>query len=104
MNNNGLTMTQFYNQKKDEITKSLKTDERSGLTSEEANRRLDEYGLNKLEAKKRKSLIRIFLEQFKSFMIIILLIAAAISGVVGILQGEGLFDTFIILFILVLNA
>ena len=44
------------------------------------------------------------LEQFKSFMIIILLIAALISAIVGITEGEGLLDTFIILGILILNA
>ncbi len=45
-----------------------------------------------------------FFEQFKSFMIIILLIAAVISGVVGVMEGEGLLDTYVILGILVLNA
>ena len=45
-----------------------------------------------------------FMAQFKSFMIIILLIAAAISGVVGVMEGEGLLDTFVILGILILNA
>ncbi|MDZ7635341.1 MAG: HAD-IC family P-type ATPase [Bacteroidales bacterium] len=51
-----------------------------------------------------KSILIMFFAQFKSFMIIILLIAAAISGVVGIMEGEGLLDTFIILGILVVNA
>lgn len=45
-----------------------------------------------------------FLYQFKSFMIIVLLVAAAVSGVVGVLEDEGLVDTFVILGILIVNA
>ena len=97
-------MLHFYNQGTNEILEKLKTDETSGLSTEEANRRLVEYGYNQLTSKRKKSLFQIFMAQFKSFMIIILLIAAAISGVVGIMEGEGLIDTFVILGILILNA
>ncbi len=45
-----------------------------------------------------------FLEQFKSSMVIILLIAAIVSGVIGVAEGEGLMETFVILGILVINA
>jgi Ca2+-transporting ATPase len=45
-----------------------------------------------------------FLEQFRSFMIIVLLVAAAVSGVVGVMEGEGLLDTYIIMGILIVNA
>src|SRR5690606_38300152 len=44
------------------------------------------------------------LEQFRSFMIIVLLVAAAVSGVVGVMEGEGLLDTYIIMGILIVNA
>jgi len=75
-----------------------------GLSEEEANRRLKKYGYNQLSVKRKKSLLMIFISQFKSFMIIILLIAAFISGIIGVMEGEGLLDTFVILGILILNA
>lgn len=97
-------MTQFYNKEISELVSSLKTDISTGLSTEEVRRRLEEYGYNQLTSKHRKSFVRMFFEQFSSFMIIILLIAAAISGVVGVMEGEGLLDTFVILGILILNA
>jgi Ca2+-transporting ATPase len=97
-------MTQFYNQSINEILARFKTDATTGLTSEEVKRRLEEYGYNQLTSKHKKSFLQMFIAQFKSFMIIILLIAAAISGVVGVMEGEGLLDTFVILGILILNA
>ena len=97
-------MIQFYNQEISEIISSLKSDTAKGLRTDEVKLRLVEYGYNQLASKRRKSFAQKFLEQFKSFMIIILLIAAVISGVVGLMQGEGLLDTYVILGILVLNA
>jgi Ca2+-transporting ATPase len=97
-------MIQFYNQEIGEIISSLKSDTAKGLRTDEVKRRLVEYGYNQLASKRRKSFAQKFFEQFKSFMIIILLIAAVISGVVGLMQGEGLLDTYVILGILVLNA
>ena len=94
----------FYNREISEVITDLKSDLPTGLNTEEVKRRLAEHGYNQLASKKRKSFIRIFFEQFKSFMIIILLIAAAISGVVGVMEGEGLLDTFVILGILIVNA
>lgn len=97
-------MINFYDQEVSEIITTLKTDISSGLKTDEVKRRLVEHGYNQLASKKRKGFVRMFFEQFKSFMIIILLIAAAISGVVGVMEGEGLLDTFVILGILILNA
>ncbi len=97
-------MTPYYNQPIDDILTSFKTAETTGLTTEEVGRRLEEYGYNQLESKHRKRFLQMFIAQFKSFMIIILLIAAVISGVVGIMNDEGLLDTFVILGILILNA
>jgi P-type Ca2+ transporter type 2C len=94
----------YYVQEIPDVLISLKTDAGKGLSKDEAARRLEEYGPNKLESKKRKSFLSMFLAQFKSFMIIILLIAAAISGFVGVMEEEGLLDTFIILLILIINA
>lgn len=82
----------------------MKSNATAGLSGEEAARRLIEYGSNQIRSAGKKSFLRMFLEQFRSFMIIILLIAATISAVVGITEGEGLFDTYIIVGILILNA
>ncbi len=97
-------MTNFYNQDIHELTSQLKTSETAGLTTEETKRRLEEFGYNQLVSKKKKSFFQMFMAQFKSFMIIILLIAAVVSGVVGVMEDEGLLDTFVILGILLLNA
>ena len=59
----------------------------AGLTDEEAKKRLEQYGPNELQEGKRKSVLRIFLEQFADFTVIILIIAAIISGVTGSLES-----------------
>jgi len=97
-------MTEYYRREVSDITDDLKTDLTSGLKNDEVKRRLAEHGYNQLASKKRKSFLSMFFAQFKSFMIIILLVAAIISGVVGVMEGEGLLDTFVILGILILNA
>jgi Ca2+-transporting ATPase len=97
-------MADFYNREAGELIRELGTNDSSGLSTDEVRKRLEQYGFNQIESKSKKSFIRMFLEQFRSFMIIILLVAAAISGVVGIMEGEGLLDTYIILGILVVNA
>jgi P-type Ca2+ transporter type 2C len=97
-------MIPFYNQEIREVIANLKSDELTGLTTDEVKQRLWQYGYNQLTSKNRKSFLRIFIEQFRSFMIIILIIAAVVSGVVGVMEGEGLLDTFVILGILILNA
>ena len=94
----------WFNKTVDEVESTLKTNAEKGLTAEEAKKRQEEYGLNELKAKKKKSLFVKFLEQFKDFMIIILIISAIISGVVGVAQGEGFTDTIIILVVVVVNA
>jgi Ca2+-transporting ATPase len=97
-------MASYYNQGIHEVISRLKTSENAGLDSGEVKRRLEEYGFNQLETKGKKTFLQMFLAQFKSFMIIVLLAAAAISGVVGVMEGEGLVDTFVILGILIVNA
>ena len=96
--------TNWFNKTVDETISTLKTDVERGLSTEEIKKRQEEHGLNELKAKKKKSLLVKFLEQFKDFMIIILIISAIISGVVGIAEGEGITDTIIILVVVVVNA
>ncbi len=97
-------MKNYFNYSVKEVVEKLGTSASEGLSGDEVKKRLAEYGPNEIKGKKKKPFILMFLSQFKSFMIIVLLIAAAISGVVGIMEGEGLLDTFIILGILILNA
>lgn len=97
-------MVNFYNREADDVISGLKTSAAEGLSHDEAARRLKEYGFNQLTSKKKRTFLQMFMAQFRSFMIIVLLIAAIISGVVGIYEGEGLLDTFVILGILIINA
>lgn len=94
----------FYEMTVEETVASFQSDLVSGLSAEEAADRLRLYGPNAFEKAEHKSLWKKFLNQFKSFMIIVLLAAAAISGIVGSLNGEGFTDTVIILSIVILNA
>lgn len=94
----------YYNQSTEELARNLETSLTEGISQSEATNRLTRFGYNEFEKKKKKSLFQKFLDQFKSFMIIVLLIAATISGVVGYLHGEGFMDTLIILAIVLLNA
>ena len=88
----------------EEVEKELQTNLEKGLTTEEVAKRREKYGLNELKSKKKKSLFQKFLDQFKDFSIIVLIIAAIVSGVVGVAEGEGITDTIIILIVVVVNA
>ncbi len=72
---------------------------REGLSSDEALRRLMRYGPNELMEKKKKSLFMMFLDQFRDFMIIVLILAAIVSGIIGEPS-----DTIAIIVIVILNA
>lgn len=94
----------WFNKSIEEIYEKLQTNGKLGLTKEKVSEKQKQYGLNELKAKKKKSLFVKFLEQFKDFMIIILIIAAIISGIVGVMEGEGITDTIIILIVVIVNA
>lgn len=94
---------QWFNKSIEEVKEELKVGTQ-GLSDEQVKKKREIYGLNELQAKKKKSLIVKFLEQFKDFMIIILIIAAVISGAVGYYQGEGITDSIIILIVVIVNA
>ncbi len=83
----------------------LGTDINRGLSAKAAQLRLGEEGKNVLAEKKKRGFLLRFFAQFKDFMVITLLIAAAISFVTAFLEGEGSFiDPIIILAIVVVNA
>ena len=94
----------WFNKDVQEIEKELETNVDFGLTNEEVSKKREKYGLNELKAAKKKSLFQRFLEQFKDFSVIILIIAAIVSGVVGVAENEGITDTIIILIVVLVNA
>ena len=87
------------------VERNLKTNISYGITNEEAESRLKQYGKNELKDKKKESFIIKFIKQFNDFMIIILIIASIVSAIVTKLDGSNdYFDSIIIIFIVVLNA
>ena len=97
-------MENWYQKNINDVKKELATDIEKGLLSKQVEEKQQNVGFNELKARKKKSLIVKFLEQFKDFMIIVLIIAAIVSGIVGILEGEGITDTIIILIVVIINA
>jgi Ca2+-transporting ATPase len=75
-------MASWHEKKIDEVTQNLETSP-SGLNSEEAKRRLAKYGYNELKEKKKRTALRMFLEEFKDIFIILLLVATAFSAAIG---------------------
>lgn len=89
----------------DEVRRNVRTSVNLGLTNEEAKKRLEKDGLNKLEDKKKESIIIKFIKQFNDFMIIILIIASIISAVMAYIQGSNDYiDSIIIITIVIFNA
>ena len=94
----------WFQKNVDEIKNEFNVNEEQGLSEEQVIKNRQTYGTNELAAKKKKSLFVKFLEQFKDFMIIVLIIAAVISGIVGWYEGEGITDSIIILIVVIVNA
>lgn len=94
----------WFCQSEVELKQNLNTNFENGLTAKQVKENFEKYGPNELQAKKKKSLFVKFLEQFKDFMIIVLIIAAIVSGIIGIVEGEGITDTIIILIVVIVNA
>ena len=82
----------YYDEAADAVLKALNTSE-TGLSSGEAENRLEKYGKNELKEEEKTSVVKLFLSQFKSFLIIILMAAALVSAFLG-----ELIDAFVILF------
>ena len=87
-----------YQKTRVELFRDMKVSD-AGLTSQEARQRQEQYGPNELQAGKRKSIPMIFLEQFKDFLVIILIIAAIISAALGDVES-----TIVILAVITMNA
>lgn len=94
---------QNYLKSTEDILSEIKSS-RTGLTEEEAGVRLNENGKNKLAEGKKISLLERFVKQLIDPMIIILLIAAAVSGITAAYQNESIADVFIILIVVLINA
>lgn len=88
----------WHQQKTDEVMQKLGASVR-GLSADEVRTRLLEHGPNELTETARKSVLMMFLDQFKDFMILVLIAAAAISGIIGEAS-----DTIAIIVIVALNA
>lgn len=91
---------------RESIIKELSANTNTGLTDKKVLELLNQYGENKLKEKKKKTWFQKFIEQFKDVMIIILLIAAAISFAIVIIERDlsAIFEPVLILLIVVLNA
>lgn len=87
----------------DETFQSLQSS-KNGLSSSEAAKRLEQYGPNKLNEAKKKSLVKRFFEQLADPMIIILLAAALISAITSVYNHEFPSDVIIILSVVIINA
>ena len=90
---------EWYNKSKEEVIREFSTDEILGLSEQEASERLEKYGKNELSARPKKGFMTKVIEQFADFLIIILIVAAIISAVVGEVT-----DSIVILAIVVVNA
>lgn len=94
----------WFNKEIKEVEAQLQTNQEKGLDVEEVKKRQEQYGLNQLKTAKKKTLLQRFIDQFKDFSIIVLMIAAIVSGAVGIAEGEGITDTIIIMIVVIVNA
>ncbi|WP_071396118.1 calcium-translocating P-type ATPase, PMCA-type [Bacillus tuaregi] len=91
-------MSNYYRKTAEEVLKALGVTDK-GLTTAEVDKKREEYGYNELQEGKRKSAFQVFLEQFKDFLVIILLVAAIISAFLGEVES-----TIVIMVVVILNA
>lgn len=91
---------EIYQQKSEDVIKQLKTSINTGLSLQQVSDRLKTDGLNELVGKQKRGLFLRFIDQFKDFMIIVLIVVAILSGVVA----NEWTDAAIIMFVVLLNA
>lgn len=95
----------WHNRSVKDIEQELRTSGDRGLTQSQAAVHLDTYGPNRLSERKKKTFLQRFLEQMKDFMVIILLIAAAVSAILTIVEGHNdWLEPLVIIAIVLLNA
>ncbi len=95
----------FHTLNIEETAKKLKTNLEKGLTENEVEARQKKYGKNEIENNKKTSIIVKFFNQFKDFMIIVLIFAAIISAGISFIEGTNEYiDSIIIITIVILNA
>ena len=92
-----------YLKDKEQVLKEVNSNE-NGLDEEEAKRRLEKNGKNKLNEKKRDSIFKKLLKSILDPMIIMLLVTAAISAAVAVYQGDSFTDVFIILLVVIVHS
>lgn len=93
----------YYCEDSQQVLQELNS-QKSGLTEKEAAERLLQNGANEVKSGEGKSLLRRFAEQVADPMIVILLAAAAISGVLAVLENDSFADVIIILAVVLINA
>lgn len=95
-----------YAQSKKEVLEKLGSDGEKGLSREKAGELREQYGPNELKEEKKKTNLQRFLAQFKDAMIIILIVAAAVSFIIACVEKDPMefFEPLLILLIVVLNA
>ncbi|WP_223699909.1 calcium-translocating P-type ATPase, PMCA-type [Sutcliffiella deserti] len=91
-------MDKFYKISSDEVLKKLDVT-KEGLSDSDVKKRQEQYGFNELGEEQRKSTLRVFLEQFKDFLVIILIVAALLSAFLGKFES-----TIVILVVVLINA
>ena len=91
-------MQEWYQKNVDDVRKTL-NGHSNPLTSQEAKQHQEKYGKNELQEGKKKSVFQIFLEQYKDFLVIILIIAAIVSGFLGDFESA-----IVILIVITMNA
>ncbi len=96
----------FYHQTKEEVLKTLNTSLKTGLNAQQVEELTQKHGANKLQEKKKKTMLERFFDQFKDVMILILIAAAAVSFVIACVERnpKEFFEPVLILLIVVLNA
>lgn len=92
-----------YLENYEEVLKAQNSSDQ-GLSTGEAEKRLAQYGKNKLKEAKKDSILKRFLKELSDPMILILIAAAIISGITAFYQGESFADVIIIIAVVIINA
>ena len=94
---------EYYNIEFEDVLKEFNSSS-NGITNEEAHKRIEKYGYNKLVETKKTPMIVKFLNEFKDVMIFILIVASIFSYVIAMVNGESPIDSIVIIIVVLLNA